>query len=92
MHTLTRRERIQRRKGLRGKGWGLSRKHRRPSPHIFHTQKWVVIPSVGNAMAFLTEHKALHVAAAIARETKENVEVDHQQLNEAGEWVSVEGE
>jgi hypothetical protein len=87
MHKLTRSQRLNKRRG-KGKGW--NKKSGNPSPHIFATEKWVVTPPIGNPMSVSTEAKAMHIASAIAREIKTGVEVDHQRLNDEGDWVSVE--
>ncbi len=88
MARLTRRERLNKRKGKMGSGWGESRKHRRLSEHIFANERWLVVPPLdGKPMAFFSEHHAMHVATAVAGETKMNVEVTQQILNDEGEWV-----
>jgi hypothetical protein len=90
MTKMARRDRLNKRKGKMGKGWGESRKHRRaPSSHIFATERWVVIPPMERPpQAFFTEEGALLRAAKIAAKSGMNVEVDHQKMDENGEWVS----
>ncbi len=73
-----------------GSGWGESAKHRSPSPHIFSRDRWVVTVPGSNQgpMAFLSEKRANEIATAIANNHSLSVEIDHQIMNDNGEWVS----
>ena len=92
----TRRERLNKRKGRMGAGWGSSMKHhRRISPHIFSKDRWIVtVPSSDKQlpMAFLSENRAVQTATAIANKHSLSVEIDHQVLNDNGEWISAPDE
>lgn len=99
---LTRRQKLDKRKGRMGHGWGKARRddngsprYSKPSPHIFATERWVVTPPANikqRVMAFLSEKRATEVAIGIANNHDMGVEIDHQVMNENGEWVSAPDE
>ena len=65
--------------------------HRKPSPHIFLKERWVVIPpgEKSKPLAYLSEERATYIAMAMANNLMESVEIDHQVLRN-GEWISEE--
>jgi hypothetical protein len=92
MHSLTRKERANKKKGRMGSGWG-KRKNKSPSKYIFARDRWLVVPPEDlkqGAMAFLSEEHAVRVATSIANNHNISVEIDHQVMNEKGDWVSVQ--
>lgn len=89
MKSLSHKKKMAKRKGIMGKGYGKSKKHTKPNPYIFSKERWVVIPP-GEAptLAFFNEEKALKRAATLATLTGLSVEVDHEVLDDKGNWIS----
>lgn len=89
MHTLSRNDRLNKRKGKFGSGWRKPRKDGNLKLHIFAKERWLVFPPGDNLpQAFFSEEKAINIANAIASKSMCNIEMEHQILNDSGEWVS----
>lgn len=89
MHKLSKVERENKRRGKFHSNW-RSKRNKALSKHILSTERWLLIVPIENSLprAYLSEKKANHVASSIAGKLNINVEIDHQTLNDKGEWVS----
>jgi len=93
MHKLTRKEKINKRKGRLGFGWRKNLRNRKTSQHVFSEDRWIVEPPAGSnskTMAFLTEEKAVYFAENIANNCGSNVNVYQQKLDSNGNWQNVD--